>query len=328
MATDTKKPSVDETPPVIKIGDDKGITAPRRIKSVPLLHARKGTVILLAIILLLIAGFALYRVEVAHKVLAQAAGHKIYKADVDKLIGNNKHVSEHDAATVLANKYLTQAMAKDQSVTVSDQDLVAAYGPVINTLKKDNQYSYQLQVNQLYFDKLQTYNQGVYKGYLLVAHFSRNIVLQPDASGDTNTDPAAVAADKKYAQDFITNLYNQINAGKITWDQAAQMQQADPIIGLRMYPSLSQSGPFDTSKAPVSLFTPSSAQQQLRTMKPGQTSKPFVVKVTNTVGNKNQTFESYFLVVKMDSSSGGKSSANFQQELQQAKKQFGYKVNV
>lgn len=328
MATDTKKSSEDEPASAIKVGDDTGVAAPRRIKSVPFSQARRGTILIVAAILLLIIGFVVYRVEVAHKVLAQAAGHKIYKQDVDNLIGNNKHVSEHDAATVLANKYLTQAMAKEQGVTVTDEDLVATYGPVINTLKKNNQYSYQLQVNQLYFDKLQTYNQGIYKGYLLVAHFSRNIVLQPDASGDTNTDQAAVAADKKYAQDFITNLYNQIKAGKITWDQAAQMQQADPILGLRMYGTLSQSGPFDTSRAPVSLFTPPSAQQQLRNIKPGQISKPFVVKVTNTVGNKNQSFESYFLVVKMDSSSGGQSSANFQQELQQAKKQFGYKVNV
>lgn len=336
MATDTKKKSESTTEDAtskIKVGGDSGTAAshkPRKLTPLP--SGKRKISIALAIIVVLIGGAWLLhgKVHIGEKIYAQAAGHKIYKQDVKNLIGSSKGVSDHQAATVLADKYLTEALAKEQGITVSDKDLQTAYGPVIETLKKNNEYSYQLQVNQLYFDKLQTYNQGVYKGYLLVGHFSRNVVLQPDASGQIPaTDSAAVAADKKYAQDFLMNLYKQIKAGKITWDQAAAIEKADPTLGQSMYSSLSHSGAFDTSKAPVPLFAPVSAQQQLRQIKPGQTSKPFVVSVTNSVGlNSDQTFESYFLVVRMDSSAGGKTDLNFQQQLQQTKQRLGYKVNV
>lgn len=336
MATDTKKKSestAEDATSTIKVGSDSGTAAshkPRRLAPLP--SGKKKIFTALVVLLVLICGALLIngKVHIGEKIYAQAAGHKIYKQDVKNLIGNTKGVTDHEAATVLADKYLTEALAKEQGITVSDQDLQTAYGPVIETLKKNNGYSYQLQVNQLYFDKLQTYNQGVYKGYLLVGHFSRNIVLQPDASGQiAATDSAAVAADKKYAQDFLTNLYKQIKAGKVTWDQAAAMEKADSTLGQGMYSSLSHSGPFDTSKAPVPLFAPDSAQQKLRQIKPGQTSKPFVVSVTNSVGmNSDQTFESYFLVVRMDSSAGGNNDLNFQQQLQQAKQRLGYKVNV
>jgi hypothetical protein len=167
-----------------------------------------------------------------------------------------------------------------------------------------------------------------------VGQFSRNIALQPQPkdqqSFPTNVgNPAAIAADKQYAKDFITNLYNQIQARKITWDQAAVMEKADPQIGINMYPSLSHSGPFDTSKyINSSLLVPPSALQQIQKLKPGQTSKPFVVTVTSTVGNDNESFDSYFLVVRMDSSNGGGSNMTFVQELTQAKKKLGYKIYV
>jgi len=336
MATDTKKKSestAEDATSTIKVGSDSGTAAPHKPRRLAPLPSGKWKIAIVLVVLLVLIGGALLihgKVHIGEKIYAQAAGHKIYKQDIKTLIGSNKGVSDHQAATVLADKYLTEALAKEQGITVSDKDLQTAYGPVIEMLKKNNEYSYQLQVNQLYFDKLQTYNQGVYKGYLLVGHFSRNIVLQPDAAAGQviSTDSPAVAADKKYAQDFLTNLYNQIKAGRITWDQAAAIEKADPTLGENMYSSLSHSGPFDASRAPISLFAPASAQEQLSKLKKGQISKPFVVSVTNSVGTDGQTFESYFLVVRMDSTAGGKSGVGFQEELQQAKQRLGYKVNV
>jgi hypothetical protein len=217
---------------------------------------------------------------------------------------------------------------------VTDKDIESAYGSSINQQKTQNKYAYQSRVNELYYTKLQENSQGVYKGYLLVGQFSRNIELKPqpkDPAYPTNIgNPAAIAADKQYAKDFITNLYNQVQAHKITWDQAAAMEKADPQIGTNMYPSLSHSGPFDTSKyINSSVLVPSSALQQIQKLKSGQTSKPFVVTVTSTVGDDNKTFESYYLVVRMDhSSGGGNATMSFVQELTQAKKKLGYKVYV
>lgn len=283
-----------------------------------------------AIVILLViagAGFIGSKIHIGQKVYAQAAGHKIYKKDVERLTKNTEGVSQRQAATVLADKYLVEAMAKEQGISVTVQDVKDAYGASIEQESNKNPYSYQLQVNQLYFDKLQEYNQGVYKGNLLVAQFSRNIILSPTTTPNLNN--SALIADKAYAKNFITNLYNQVKAGELSWDQAANIERQDPKLGESVYPTLSHSGPFDTSVNPVALFTPASAREQLRKLKPGEISQPFAVSVMNSVNiNDKQPFESYYLVVEVSSSAGGKAKTDFQQELTAAKKQFGYKVNV
>src|SRR5689334_18998973 len=56
------------------------------------------------------------------KVYAEAAGHKIYKKDIQSLQvvnGQKKDVTDHQAATVLAEKYLTEAMSKQQGVKIT-----------------------------------------------------------------------------------------------------------------------------------------------------------------------------------------------------------------
>src|SRR5262249_40624548 len=153
-----------------------------------------------------------------------------------------------------ADRYLTEALAKEQKITVTDQDIQAQYGPTTNLSKekKDDPYSYQAQVNSAYFDKLQHQYDGEYKGFLLVTQFSRYIPARPVTPALKTAipqmgDQLAIDADKQYAQDLINNLYKQIQSGKITWEQAAQMEKNDPRVGTTIYPALSHSGPFDTS---------------------------------------------------------------------------------
>lgn len=340
MATETKQQSAspdNNDTAEIKVGGDikpAGSRGPRKLKLKPSRSIAKKVFIGLVVLVIIAAGFWLLYGKSHHlgeKVYAQAAGHKIYKQDVQDLIGKNKGISDHDAAEILADKYLYEAMAKQHGITVTDKDIQDAYGSSIDQQKTQNKYAYQSRVNDLYYEKLQNDNQGVYKGYLLVAHFSRNIALQPQGQETlqhTNVgNPKAIAEDKKYAKDFITNLYNKIKAHQITWDQAAAMEKADPRIGTNMY-SLTHSGPFDTSKFTNSLILAPSALQQVRKLKNGQISKPFVVTVTTTVGSSNDSFESYYLVVRMDHSSGGGSDVNFLQEIDQAKQKLEYKVYV
>lgn len=339
MATETKQQSAspdNNDTAEIKVGGDikpAGSRGPRKLKLKPSRSIAKKVFIGLVVLVIIAAGFWLLYGKSHHlgeKVYAQAAGHKIYKEDIVNLIGKNKGISDHDAAEVLANKYLYEAMAKQDGLTVTDKDIQIAYGSSIQRQKNENKYAYQFQVNELYYNKLQNYTQGVYKGYLLVAHFSRNIALQPQAQSSFPTNDgnqAAIDADKKYAKDFITKLYNQIESHKITWDQAAQMEKADPRIGTNMY-SLTHSGPFDTSKATNSLLVPYSAMQQINKLKAGQTSRPFAVTVTTTVGSSNDSFESYFLVVRLDSKYGGGSYMSTLQKIDQAKDKLGYKIYV
>jgi hypothetical protein len=296
--------------------------------------SKKRLVFVLFALVVLAAGWLLFGDKLQKgQLYAQAAGHKIYKQDVQDLIGKTEGISERAAAEVLADKYLTEAMAKEQGITISDKDIELAYGPSIKKQKTRDKYSYQLQVNQLYFDKLQAKNQGIYKGELLVAHFSRYIALQPLTAADKKAipkmnDPSAIAQDKKYAEGLITRLYDRIKAGELTFAQAAKIERKNPIVGLNMYPALSHSGAFDTSKDPNLLLNAASIRQRVSEIKPGEITEPFVVKVSDSTGGNEKTFESYFLVVKMDETSGSYMGTDFNQYLEQSKKRLEYKIYV
>lgn len=291
----------------------------------------------LGVVTILIFGFAFwsfFRDEIQGKKLyAQAAGHKIYKEEVSELIGDSDGASEREAAEVLADKYLTEAMAEERNISVSEEDLVRRYGEQIKNQKEGDKFAYQNKVNQLYFDKLSAYNAGVYRGDLLVTHFSRYIpyesaLLPEDKAGNPKIgNKAAMAKDKKYAEDLITDLYNRIKSEEITFKEAAKIEKSDSVVGETEYPSLPHSGSFDTSLASDGLINSEFVKQQINEIAPGQISEPFAVKVSNSV-DYDSFIDSYFLVIKLDESSGGRDGIDFQQELEQAKDELRYEVYV
>jgi hypothetical protein len=269
--------------------------------------------------------------HVGDKVYAQAAGHKIYKEDIKDLIGDTKDVSDHEAATILADKYLTEAMAKKVKISVSDQDIKAAYGQDIETQKAQDKIYYQRKVNQLYFTKLDAANRGIYKGEYLVANFNRNIaypsplLAEQQAHNPNLGNPKVIAADKKYAKDFITKLYDQIVSHKLSFAQAIKAEHENPQVGVSTYPTQPHSGIFDTTNAYASFLTADVTKKKLTTIKAGETTKPFVAGTSS--GDDKGTLGSYYLVIRMNEAKGG-SGMPFDQYLQQAKQKFGYKVNV
>lgn len=287
--------------------------------------------ILIVVIIIAAVLFAIFDMHVGQKVYAQAAGHKVYKKEFDDMKQGNSSITDKQVATVLADKYLTEAMAKEHHVSVSQADIDAAN--IANTVKL-NHYGYQNLVNQVYFTKLTINNQGTYKGKLLVANFSRNIpfqsglLAQQEAANPKIGNAAAMAADKQYALNFITNLYNQIKAKKITFDQAMQMEQSDPTVGEQAYPSLYHSQVFDGTLSTVGPLAAGSITSKINNIKPGQLTAPFVVRAQDSAYNPKSMTDSYYLVVQLDSKSGGTGNLTFQQELDQAKKQLGYKINV
>ena len=314
--------------PVVKAGDDNG---PKR-GSLPLMN-KKDILLGLLIIVVLGVGVGLItgRLHVGSKVYAQVDGHKFYKKDIQKIKLNNKSVSNHDAATVLADKYLSQTMAQEQNVTVSQTDIVAAGC----SNQKTKPFSYQNCVNGVYFAKLANDNAGVYEGKYIMASFGRYVPYQSSVLADQKKedpklgDLAAIAADKAYAQTLITNLYNQIKAGKISFDQAIQTEHNDPVIGANStYRNQPHSGTFDGPLSQYNAFSAPSLKQKIASIKPGETTKPFVVRVSDSAADPSSTAESYFLIVRVDKASGGHSKVDFPQALQQAKKKLGYKVNV
>lgn len=295
-----------------------------------------GLIVVIIVGLVGFAGWSLWKegTKDNKKVFAQAAGHKIYEQEVRDFLGDNVYnISDHDAATVLANKYLTEKLAKENNITVTDQEVEEQFGSEINKQKTDFKYAYQNKVNQLYFEKLAAYKRGIYKGKVLVAHFSRNIAPDVVLRDDKEANPdlgnsAAIARDKKYAKDFINRIYKDIKSGKITFDEAIKIERKDPVVGLKGYPTLNHSGVFDTSaEGGYGLIWTKFAKQRIRDMAPGQLSEPFVVRVPNSIEG-DDTVESYFLVVQMDEMSGEDGSVKFEQYLNEAKNRLEYGVYV
>jgi hypothetical protein len=323
--------------PTAKVGDGGQSSGGRRLN---LSHPSKKLAAVVLVLLVIIVGAVLiinHTSGPGQKVYAEAAGHKIYKSDIDSLIGKTQGVTTHQVATVLADKYLTEAMAKKAGITVSDSDVTAKFGSSAVSQKDMNKYIYQSDLNSVYFDKLSAYNTGLYQGQLIVANFSRHIAFQSpflgiqEASDPLMGSATAVAQDKQYASNFITSLYDQIKAHKINFDQAIQKEHDDPQLGTQAYQSLPHSGSFDTSNVflpATSLVLPQSIKGKMHSIKAGQISAPFVVSVNNSLTKKNVTTDSYYLVIKMDSTKGGSSNQTYAQYLTQSKQKLGYKVYV
>lgn len=337
MAADINKnsaPDSEETGVIAKVGDGGQTTRHSRFK-LPKIHARhirKKPLFITFLVLVVIAVAAIAvtsRVtHIGQKVYAQAAGHKVYESDIKQIIGSTKGVTNRQAATVLADKYLSEAMGKQDNVSVSNQDLETAYGKDALSLKKSQPFYYQQNVNSLYFKKLATFNQsGLYTGEYLIANFSANVpystrlLAEQQAGNPTLGNPQAIAADKKYADDLLTKLYNQIVAHKITFAQAINQERNDPRVGVKAYPTQPHSGSFDTTNGSGSVIYADATRTKLPTIKQGTTTKPFVA------GGSNILAGPYYLVIRMDKSKGGP-GLQYSQFLQQAKQKFGYKVYV
>jgi hypothetical protein len=268
------------------------------------------------------------------KVYAEAAGHKVYEEEIRDFLGENVfRISDHDAAQVLADKYLTEALAEELGITVDDNELAAQYGKKeVKKQKTNNKYAYQNKLNQVYFDKLQAYNRGVYKGKALVTHFSRFVPYEsPLLYEDKQIEPkignkAAIAKDKKHAEDLINRLYDDINSGKISFEEAAQIERKDPLVGEKAYPTLSHSGPFDTTFDTRTFLNNKSIRDQIGELKTGELTKPVAIKVVNSM-NGDSLAESYFLSVLLDEVSGG-GNKDFATYLDEAKKRLGYGVYI
>lgn len=293
-----------------------------------------GVIIVIALIGFLSWSFLSDKINDNKKIFAEAAGHKIYEEEIHDLLGDNENnISDHDAAEVLANKYFLETLANEEGITITDEELVDVYGKSINKQKENDKYTYQYQVNQLYFDKLQANKDGIYKGKMLIANFSRHVefhpVLPEDRTGDPKLgNPKAIAEDKKYAEDLINRLYNDIKSGKITFDKTIKIEHNDPLLGTKAYKTLPHSGSFDTTYATNPVINVESIRQKINEIKPGEITEPFVVRVGNSLGG-DTTAESYFLVVQMDKSSGGGGiGMEPGQYIEEAKKRLGYEIYI
>lgn len=266
------------------------------------------------------------------KLYAKVAGHEIYEEEVRDFIGDNdEDVSEREATEVLADKYLLEKLAEEEGVTISKQEIIEEFGEEFYNDQDEDKYGYQYQVNELYLAKLSANNVGIYKGKLLVTHFSRHIpyksalLEEQKAYNPKLGDPQAIASDKKYAEDLITRLHNQIESGEITFEEAIENEHKDSRVGREAYPTLSHSGSFDNSIREEGLIGLDRVRERIKDLQPGQMSEPFAAEVSDSESG-NSTVESYFLVVQIDEKQGGESNMEFEEYLDDSKGRLGYEI--
>ncbi len=335
MAKTQKKSNITKPDKSQPLGGDEQKTEPSIVKSADSSPSpnKKPLYVFIGIALIVSLLAWLLVAQPFARPVAEVNGHLIYRQDTKKMTSKNKKINTKDAAIVLADKYLVEAIAEQQNVEVSQADLEQEFGKQINDQKESDPYTYQANINSLYFKKLGALNAGAYKGEYVVAHFSRNIAYDSPLLAEqkrfmpTIGNQAAIAADRAYAEKFINDLHTKVSSGKITFDQAMQAERKDSYLGEGAYGTLSHSRAFDTTLAQDSVLNTKSILKTINEIKPGTVTKPFVVKVPNSDKDDSKV-DSFFLMVKMDSSKGGNTGKTFDEQLKQKKQELGYKINV
>src|SRR5690606_38916724 len=105
------------------------------------------------------------------------------------------------------------------------------------------------------------------------------------------------------------------------------IEKTDPVLGEQVYPTLTHSGSFDTSITPFTGVDINSIENNGEHLKAGQTSKPAVIRVSDSEEG-NSTAESYFVMVHLDNASGGNAKTSFRKFIEQSKERLGYKIYV
>lgn len=270
------------------------------------------------------------------KIYAEASGHKIYLSEINHVIGSSKNIPANKAAVMLADKYFTEALAREKQISLSNTDVNKAWSEEYHSKPKVGSYAWQDFKNGLMYRKLAASVNGEYKGKFLIASFNRYVAVQsPFLEEKKKQNPAIgneqlIAEDKRYASDFMSNIYFQLQSKQITFDQAIVMERNDPRIGEQAYQSSLHSGTFDNTKnLPVNdVVLNESALSQITKFKPGEISKPFIVKVSDSAypTSKQSTAEAYFLIVQLDKSKPGV-PGSFDTYISKAKNRLGYKIN-
>lgn len=252
-------------------------------------------------------------------VYGRVNGHTVDQGAVKSFLGSAKGISDRQAAQILLDKYLTEAIGADLKVTVSSQEVTDAYEALPREDQVNKTVVQQSLRNKIFYSKLQPIAVGHFKGAFIIAHFDQN-----SAGLRSVGDPTKAASDKQYATDLIKSLSAKVKSGT-SFDDAIKTEQSDPNLGTVALPTATHSGAFDTSDPDIernSVVKTEDVGMALSKLKAGQVSEPFIVRQTATPGG--QRTELYWVIVKLDEAKDTpyKSFGDF---LDKAKVKYGYK---
>jgi hypothetical protein len=305
------------------------------------------TVLLLVLGLLIIAtlGFVAYRLKDPKNNsnnVGKVGDHVVTKSEVNDTANALKETgfapeSEEQIRGLVMNYWLYNLIAKDYDIKVTDQEALdylksqtANIKPTPN-LDINNQYVRYRAYTNIFQSRLAKVINTPRSGAYVLAHFDQNIVQSTPQLKALSKEKyeALLAADKKYATDFINSISAKLKSGSITFDQAMELEKNDPKIGQKALPTSAHSSVFgkseDVGNSAQDISATPEIYDKIKNTKPGETSEPFVIKVQTGANLDSPTVDGIWVLVKVDAdNSKGQQFDNINAALQHFKQKYGY----
>ena len=240
----------------------------------------------------------------AEKVYGKVGDHKIYQSELTNTLVGAVNIPQSKAVTTLLDYWLYQQIAKKEHLSISSEEVNSELKSRTGSLNPPARNYLVVAIKRdLLYEKITAAAEGFYTGDMIIVHFDQNI---PFGSGfDSPASAIKIASDRKYAQTFVSDIYNQLKSGRISFAQAIIKEQTDPRVGIKALPTTSHSGSFDTSK-PQALSSQVVARKDVKTemlqLKPGSYSAPFIAQVDINASVPPAKQDGYFVIIKMATS--------------------------
>lgn len=272
------------------------------------------------------------------KIFGRVGDHTIYQSEVDETLEGSSGVSQEKVLAALMDKWLFVAIAKDQGISVSEEEINQKYlsrgGGKPSSL--GGKYIKVAAERDVYKDKLQEALNGYYKGRFITARFDEHlpIIGAPVVRGKPKPSDAQreqlIREDKAYAEKLINDISQKLKTDQITFDQAMEIQRNDPKLGVKAQPTSPQSGPFNTNIIEsyiTTILAQSEPQTILSSLKVGDFSEPFIGKIPLGDAKDAPMAEGAWIIVQLDESKKKIDGFdNFDDLVTSYKNKIGYKV--
>jgi hypothetical protein len=301
----------------------------------------------IAAALVVIAGLGFVGYKVTQKdpnKLGKVGDHIVTKNEIQDTLKAGQQAgfypeSEDQIRTLAMNYWLYLLIAKEYNIQVGDQEAIDGLKTRITTIKAkpsldiNNQYVRYLAYTNVLESKLGDIINTPRSGAYVLAHFSQNLVqATPELKALSKEKyDALLAADKKYATDFINNVSAKLKGGTMTFDQAIELEKNDPKIGQKILPTFVHSSKFgkaeSTTGGAQEVSKISDIQSKIESLKAGETSDPFVIKVQTTADQDSSKVDGIWVIVKVDTdNAAGPQFDTINAALQHFKQKYGYEV--
>lgn len=251
--------------------------------------------------------------------------------DVRKLIEYpvSRGASEEDAAKTAFEYYKRQWVAQKLQIHLTDEEVATARKAVFGDLDVDNDWIELSSKDTALTTRLalaQSYTTA--KGYYFIFPFSNHMVIGEDivAGAPANAgDPAAIAADRAYADGRAKYYQTQLKEGKITPEQALKEVKADTKLDYLNSPGSNGSMRFEGLGNTQAGGLQSYLDEEQKTYLTGISDAKGVGEIKTgsiTKGENGEKIEASFYFGLIDEPAASQDGSSFNEELKNVKSEY------